>query len=185
MNSRRVEAEAVRDMVFDVAGRLDTTMGGPDLDHALGLTVPRRSLYFRHAAEKQMEFLKLFDAAAVSECYQRKESILPQQALALSNSEVTLRHARILARALHPKAADDAAFTVAAFERVLSRPPGDAEKAECVNFLKEQTDRHAKAGGSAVPLEPEGKNPAGDAALRARENLVHVLMNHHDFVTVR
>ena len=31
------------------------------------------SLYFRHAAEKQMEFLKLFDAASVTECYQRKD----------------------------------------------------------------------------------------------------------------
>src|SRR5262249_11146745 len=104
---------------------------------------------------------------------------------ALSNSEVTLRHARILARALHPKNADDAAFVVAAFERVLSRPPADAEKAECVNFLKEQTARHSQAQTTAAPLDPEGKTPAGDPALRARENLVHVLMNHHDFVTVR
>jgi hypothetical protein len=27
--------------------------------------------------------------------------------------------------------------------------------------------------------------PSDDPALRARENLVHVLMNHNDFVTVR
>jgi hypothetical protein len=27
--------------------------------------------------------------------------------------------------------------------------------------------------------------PAADAALRARENLVHVLLNHNDFLTVR
>jgi hypothetical protein len=185
MNSRRVEAEVVRDMVFFVAGRLDLTMGGPELDHDLGLTVPRRSLYFRHAAEKQMEFLKLFDAAAVTECYQRKESILPQQALALSNSEVTLRHARILARTLHPKNKEEAAFIVAAFERVLSRPPTEDEKTACLEFLKEQTARLTKAGGTVGPLDAEGKTPAGDPALRARENLVHVLMNHHDFVTVR
>jgi hypothetical protein len=185
MNSRRVEAEVVRDMVFFVAGRLDLTMGGPDIDHALGLTTPRRSLYFRHAAEKQMEFLKLFDAAAVTECYQRKESVLPQQALALSNSEVSLRHARILARSLHSKNKEDAAFIVAAFERVLSRPPTEDEKTACLDFLKEQTARLAKMGGTSAPLDPDGKMPAGEPALRARENLVHVLMNHHDFVTVR
>src|SRR5262249_37518236 len=69
MPSRRVEAEVVRDCVFYVAGRLDLTMGGPDVDHSLGLTVPRRSLYFQHAAEKQMEFLMLFDAPSVTECY--------------------------------------------------------------------------------------------------------------------
>src|SRR5205807_6735180 len=137
MPSRRLEAEAVRDCVFYVAGKLDLTPGGPDIDQAQGMTVPRRSLYFRHAAEKEMEFLKLFDAATVTECYQRKESILPQQALALANSELTRRHARLLARELAAKAAGPDAFTTAAYERVLSRPPAAAERAECVRFLAE------------------------------------------------
>jgi hypothetical protein len=186
MNSRRVEAEVVRDCVFHVAGRLDLTMGGPDLDHNLGLTLPRRSLYFRHAAEKQMEFLKLFDSAAVTECYRRKESILPQQALALANSDLVRRHARILARALATKAGADAdAFTTAAFERVLCRPPTAEEKKECAAFLKEQTERQAAAKLPPTPPDKDGLTPASDPALRARENLVHVLLNHHEFVTVR
>ena len=111
-------------------------MGGPDIDHQAGLTVPRRSLYFQHAAEKQMEFLQIFDAAGVTECYRRKESILPQQALALANSELSLRMARRLARSsrigpapIRPR------FVTAAFEQVLSRPPTDAERAECLRFL--------------------------------------------------
>jgi hypothetical protein len=182
---RRVEAEVVRDCVFYVSGRLDLTPGGPDIDQNLGLTVPRRSLYFRHAAEKQMEFLKLFDAPGVTECYQRKESILPQQALALVNSELTLRHARVLARELAAKGADPDAFTAAAYERVLSRPPTGAERAECVRFLEEQARRHAAAPTAPAPPDADGKAPAADPAQRARENLVHVLMNHHDFVTIR
>ena len=97
---RRAEAEVVRDCLFAVAGSLDSTMGGPAIDHQAGLTVPRRSLYFQHAAEKQMEFLQIFDAAGVTECYRRKESILPQQALALANSDLSLRQARRLARTL-------------------------------------------------------------------------------------
>ncbi len=186
MPTRRLEAEAVRDSVFYVAGKLDLTTGGPDIDQTQGLTVPRRSLYFRHAAEKQMEFLKLFDAAAVTECYQRKDSILPQQALALANSELTLKNSRILARALAAKCGDDAgAFAVAAYEGVLSRPPTPQEKDECVNFLKEQTARHAAAKTPAAALDAEGRVPATDPALHARENLVHVLLNHNDFVTVR
>jgi hypothetical protein len=186
MSSHRLEAEAVRDGLFYVAGRLDLTMGGPDLDHTQGMTAPRRSLYFRHAAEKQMEFLKLFDAASVTECYQRKESILPQQALALANSDLALRCARLTARALHPKAGtDDAAFTVAVFERVLSRPPTDEEKAACVSFLKEQTARHAAAKAPPAPPDADGLAPASDPALRAREGLALVLLNHHEFVTVR
>jgi Protein of unknown function (DUF1553)/Protein of unknown function (DUF1549) len=186
MPPRRVEAEVVRDCVFYVAGRLDLTPGGPDIDHTLGMTVPRRSLYFQHAAEKEMEFLKLFDSAAVTECYRRKESILPQQALALSNSELVTQHARITAHALAAKVGDDpAAFITAAFERVLSRPPTADEKAECGAFLAEQTRRHAETKAPPVPLDADGKAPASDPALRARENLMQVLFNHNDFVTVR
>jgi hypothetical protein len=175
MPSRRVEAEVVRDCIFYVAGRLDRTMGGPDIDYQLGLTVPRRSLYFRHAQEKQMEFLKIFDCAAVTECYQRKESVQPQQALALANSELTRTHAHVLAQTLAEKHADPVAFTTAAFEQVLARAPTGAELAECVAFL----NRQARPDGN-------GKVKAvGDPTLRARENLVHVLLNHNDFVTIR
>ena len=147
------------------------------------MTVPRRSLYFQHAAEKEMEFLKLFDSATVTECYQRKESILPQQALALSNSELVTRSARLVARDL--MAADNAAFTELAFERVLSRPPTANEMAACVAFLAEQTRRHAEAKAPPAPPDADGEAPAADPALRARENLIQVLFNHNDFVTVR
>lgn len=166
MSPRRLEAEAVRDCVFYVAGKLDPAMGGPDIPHAQGLTTPRRSIYFQHASEKQMEFLKLFDSAGVTECYQRKESVQPQQALALANSELTRTHARILAQAL--TAGDDAAFVTVAFERVLSRSPTDDEMTECSAYLKAR----ANSGGA-------------DAVLRSRESLIHVLLNHHEFVTVR
>jgi hypothetical protein len=178
-----LEAEAVRDCVFYVAGRLDLTRGGPEIDRSQGLTVPRRSLYFQHAAEKQMEFLHIFDGPDVVECYERRDSIMPQHALALANSELPLRHARLLARDLTNKRGGDfATFTVAAFEHVLSRPPTAEELAECVTFLKEQALR---LGTGKPAADADGRQPAADPALRARENLVHVLMNHHEFVTVR
>jgi hypothetical protein len=187
MPSRRVEAEVVRDCLFYVAGQLDLTMGGPEIDQNQGLTIPRRSVYFRHAAEKQMEFLKIFDCAAVTECYQRKESVLPQQALALANSEASLRQARLLARKLTATAGPDAtAFTRQAFERVLSRPPTAQEKSTCLAFLRQQERRHAQTKTlTEAGAGPEGKEPARDPVQRARENLVHVLLNHNDFVTIR
>ncbi|MFL5245031.1 MAG: DUF1549 and DUF1553 domain-containing protein [Gemmataceae bacterium] len=188
MPPHRIEAEVVRDSVFYVAGKLDLTTGGPDIDQKLGLTVPRRSLYFRHAAEKQMEFLKIFDSADVYECYRRKSSVMPQQALALINSELTLKYARLLARSMaaSKNADDDSQFTTAAFERVLSRPPTPQEQAECVLFLKERTSDYQKEKPQqAAASDLEGQQPASDPALRAKENLVHVLLNHHDFVTIR
>ncbi|HVJ80377.1 MAG TPA: DUF1553 domain-containing protein, partial [Planctomycetia bacterium] len=100
MNSRRMEAEAVRDSVLAIAGRLDRKMGGPDLDQQSGLTSFRRSLYYRHANEKQMLMLTTFDAAGVTECYRRNETIVPQQALALANGPLTRESSRLLEKPL-------------------------------------------------------------------------------------
>jgi hypothetical protein len=174
MNSRRLEAEEVRDCIFAVAGTLDLRIGGPDIPHEKGMTTPRRSIYFQHAAEKQMEFLKIFDAAAVTECYRRKDSIMPQQALALHNSDLVLNQARCIAQALNTTA-DPKAFIVAAFERVLSRAPNAEEQAECLSFIHERERRYTESKDGA----------SCDARSKARESLVHVLLNHSDFVTVR
>ena len=55
-------------------------------------------------------------------------------------------------------------FVKTAFERILSRPPSTTEAQECLRFL-------------AV---------GGEASLQRRyENLVLVLFNHNDFVTIR
>jgi hypothetical protein len=182
MPPRRLEAELVRDSVLFVAGRLNLTMSGPDIDQNEGLKVFRRSLYFRHAAEKEMEFLKLFDAASVTECYQRKESIVPQQALALANSELTIRMARLLARDLNSGHAADRQFVTALFERTLSRVPTSAELAECLAFLAEQTRQFPSGAG---PDDLDGRKPSSHPGLRAREGLAIVMLNHHEFVTIR
>jgi hypothetical protein len=185
---RRLDAEVIRDSLLAVAGKLDLTLGGPDIDFALGETVPRRSLYFRHAYEKQMKLLTLFDVASPTECYRRSESIVPQQALALANSAMGVSLARELAGDLRDEAAGDpTSFVERAFLAVLSREPTDKELATCSEFLSHQTARLAETdklspiGGTTEAPTP----PASDPAQRARENLVHVLMNHNDFVTIR
>jgi hypothetical protein len=192
-NARRMEAEAVRDATLFVAGSLDQTRGGPELDQSQGLSLPRRSLYFRASKEKKMEFLSLFDSANPVECYRRSESIAPQQALALANSTLSLAQARVLARklsdALGNVAVDEAAlrFIDAAFIRILCREPTADERAACLAFLIEQS----QALADTSTLKPFSAGPAASVApsadpqQRARENLVHVLFNHNDFVTVR
>jgi hypothetical protein len=172
MNPRRMEAEAVRDNVLAAAGSLEFGMGGPDLDPETGQTSGRRSLYFRHANEKRVTFLKMFDSPNVTSCYRRSESVVPQQALALANSKLALEQAKRLAASLEKEAnmsanghsATNDRFIDAAFARVLGREPTREEHGECSRFLAAQA-----------------RLPAG----RARADLVHVLFNHNDFVTVR
>jgi hypothetical protein len=186
---RRIEGEAIRDSVLYVAGALDLTQGGPELDHQKGLSTPRRSLYFRSAPEKQMVFLQLFDMAAPTECYERRESVVPQQALALANSELTVREARRLARRLFDDSSFNAAIYVAAvFESVLSRTPTIDEVEMCLGFLRQQTSRFGaepERFGATTADAADLSRPSANPAMRARENLVHVLLNHHEFVSIR
>jgi hypothetical protein len=186
---RRIEAEAIRDSVLYVTGALDLKQGGPDLDQHKGLSIPRRSLYFRSAPEKQMLFLQLFDMAAPTECYERRESVVPQQALALANSELTVREARRLARRLlGDERADPANYITAAFEHVLTRAPTGDELQMCLGFLDQQSSRFAAQpdgfGDTTADVADLAK-PSATPATRARENLIHVLLNHHEFVSIR
>jgi hypothetical protein len=186
MNPRRMESEAVRDSLLALAGRLDTTMGGPPVDEKLGLgEARRRSLYFQLSTEHRMLFLDIFDLASTNECYERRESVVPQQALALSNSVLALNQSRLLARSL--QAPEDSAFIRAAFEQVLCRPPTAEELTRCERFLAAQREL-LKTPAKLTPFPADAAAaipPAAEPAQRARENLVHVLFNHNDFVTIR
>ncbi|MBP88572.1 MAG: multidrug transporter [Planctomycetaceae bacterium] len=193
MNARRAEAEVVRDSVLHVAGALDLTMGGPELDENQGQTSCRRSIYFRHAKEKRMTMLKLFDGPGVMECYRRDESIVPQQALALANSPLAKTQTRRLAAALNGEVGGDdtpqvaEAFIAASFEQILTRLPTRAEVQACREFLSEQT-RLLADPSKLIPAavgEKASTAPADEPHLRARESLILVLLNHNDFVTVR
>jgi len=191
MNARRLEAEAVRDAIFFTAGNLDLTRGGPDIPFKLAAETPRRSIYFQHAYEKENQMLELFDSASVNECYRRSESILPQQALALANSDISLNGSRRVAKQLSELAAKSShtnrAFVQFAFEQILNRDPSAEEQIECEMFLAKQADLLRKPA-ELTPLAggpPATVPPSADPVQRARENLALVLYNHNDFITIR
>jgi hypothetical protein len=157
------------------------------------MTVGRRSIYFRNSKEKKMTFLDLFDRPNVVECYRRSESVVPQQALAMANSPLSLAQARLLAKTLSAESASEPnqeaeeKFITAAFEQVLARPPSAAETLECGKFLADQAQRFAdsKSLTQFATGTPSAVPAATDPHQRARENLVHVLLNHNDFLTIR
>jgi hypothetical protein len=190
MNQRRMEAEALRDSTLRVADALDLTMFGPELDENQALTLPRRGIYFTSCVERRVEFFEIFDGPSTAECYRRTETITPQQALAMANSSLTLSVARrvaaLLAEQLSARSTPRA-FIEAAFERVLSRPPTSAEMVACQDFL-ESRSRDSKDPKSQSTIASGGGNQTeatADPVRRARESLVHVLLNHNDFLTVR
>jgi hypothetical protein len=168
----RLEAEVIRDSLLTMAGTLDDARGGPSVPPAEQAASRRRSLYFFHSGVERNPLLKTFDAADVTECYQRDQSIVPQQALALANSALVRDMAAAIARRIGQGLADDAgdpAFLDAAFRLILGRSPAAAETAACAE---------AVAAWQALP-EPVATPTA------IRENLVWALLNHNDFVVLR
>jgi mono/diheme cytochrome c family protein len=173
---RRLEAEGVRDAILAVSGQLDRTQGGAEIDQNLALETKRRSIYLRSAPEKEAEFIKVFDGPSVTECYERKQSILPQQALAMANSKLALREARTLAASIYEALPEkNHVFTAIrnAFIATLTREPTTDEMTECVRFMASEQPVAGATPGASPTL------------LRRLENLVAVLINHHEFVTIR
>jgi hypothetical protein len=136
MNPSRMEAEVVRDGVLHLAGALDARFGGQELENTESETSMRRSLYFSCHPETggRSAMAAMFDAPEPTDCYRRTSSVLPQQALVLTNSKLVHDHSAALVRQIGLEAPD---FVTAAFEHVLSRAPSADELASCRAFLKD------------------------------------------------
>jgi len=189
MNSVQMEAEVVRDSILYLAGGLDAKMGGYPLANAETQKSPRRSLYFECHPEAggHGELTALFDPPDPNECYRRTRTVMPQQALALSNSELAHGQSRRLVERLSRPETDTAEFIMTAYEHVLSRSPGKEELSACATFLQKQDELFRSQ--SAEPSGQDAKRGEKEAeltpTLRARASLVHALFNHNDFVMVR
>ncbi len=109
MNSRKLEAEAVRDSILAVSGLLDLKMGGPAFQdfvvthpehsphyeyHLADLTDPklhRRSVYRFLARSKPQPWMATLDCADPSMLVEKRtQTITPLQALAQMNNQLTL-----------------------------------------------------------------------------------------------
>src|SRR5207247_1234442 len=107
---------------------------------------------------------------------------------------LTLAQARILAKKIKDSVADESAdgvsarrFIENAFLRILCRQPTDEEMNSCLEFLNDQaaalSDTKLLTAFSSGPAATVP--PSSEPMQRAYENLVHVLFNHNDFITVR
>jgi hypothetical protein len=163
----RLESQLLRDSLLSLAGALDSTMGGPSIPSNQQATSTRRSLYFVHSNNERNLFLTTFDDALVKDCYRREQSIVPQQALALSNSALALESAEKIALRITEIAPEEENFIRSAFRCVTAINPNEEELA-----------------ASAAAIAAWQKLP-GESKHSARVNFIWVLINHNDFVTLR
>ena len=155
MNRRKLEAEAIRDSVLFVAGKLDRTMGGPGYrafgfqdDHSPCYLYDqfdpdepqshRRSIYrliVRSAPDPFFESLDCADPSALVE--RRNETLTALQALAMLNNKFMVRMSEHFAERVEkgvPPGADWPAKTDMAFRLALGRSPTADEPPILVEF---------------------------------------------------
>ena len=176
MSVRRLEAEAVRDAMLAISGRLDPTMGGPSVAPPLtplmdGRGRPdqsgpidgdgRRSLYVNVRRNFLSPMLLAFDfPAPASTMGRRNVSNVPAQALTMLNDPFVIVMAKRWAdRLLADVSMTDEARVDAAFVAAFGRPPTVAERSEALAFV-------AKGGAAAWA------------------DLCHVLFNAKEFLFV-
>ena len=190
----RLEAEAVRDSVLAVAGRLNPRRGGPSVypplprsvldgqsrpgegwGHSDPAEAARRSIYVYSKRAIALPELELLDSPdTTSPCEQRPVSTTAPQALTFLNGAFTQEQSAHFAKRLCREAGKDAGDRIRlAFTLTLCRPPRAEELSMALKFLKEQERQIA---GEAVG------RPGEDAATRALAEFCLVLLNANEFV---
>ena len=155
-NRRKLEAEAVRDSILMVAGKLDLKMGGPSfqdfvvehpehsphyeyhLSDPEDVKTQRRAVYRFVVRSKPQPFLAALDCADPSLAVdKRNQSVTPQQALALLNNKLTLAMAKHFAERCEKLAKDDVGRVKAAFRLAVGREATEKEAEALAKHAKE------------------------------------------------
>ena len=151
-NLRRLDAEAIRDAMLSISGRLDPTLYGPSIPvhyaARRGLTEGdpnngpvdgdgRRSIYQEIRRNAHNPFLEVFDLPKPATTRgQRDTTNVPAQSLALLNSPFVIGQAAEWGRRLAEGEATSLDGRIAhMFVKVLARPPSEAERARVTDYL--------------------------------------------------
>ncbi len=154
----RLDAEAIRDSILTVSGRMDLSMYGkyePLTQSADGQWVidtedggrdNRRSLYTTQRRSGTHGFMLTFDAPPMDNgnMAQRFRSALPTQSLAMMNSKFVIASAGKLAERVHSEVGDDFEGRIhRTFELVYGRAPQVQELRLAHDAIEEASDEQA------------------------------------------
>lgn len=146
MNRRRLEAEAIRDAMLAVSGKLDRAMGGSFLATAnfnyVGEKDPnynilRRSLYLPVVRSSVFDFFQVFDFVEPSVPNgKRNSTVVAPQALYLMNNEFVRQQATAFAERIVQHSGDDREKIRFAYLWAWGRLPNDAEIQRATAYLQ-------------------------------------------------
>ena len=188
-NLRRLDAEAIRDAMLMISGRLDTTMYGPSVPvhyaARRGLTQGdpdngpvdgdgRRSIYQEIRRNAHNPFLEVFDLPKPATTRgQRDATNVPAQSLALLNSPLVIGQADEWGRRLadgEPTSVDGRITHM--FLKALTREPTETERGRVTQYV---SDVAADRGTSSELLLYDG---------RVWQDVAHSLFNLKEFIFI-
>ncbi len=136
MNRRRLDAEAIRDSLLAISGRLDGALGGTS---SSDLAAPRRTLYLQsvRTGPSANDFGRLFDRADPGSIVAgRGESIVAPQALFFLNDPFVSETARAMATRVKREGPGPMEERIRwLYSLVLSRPPTPGEGELGLQFM--------------------------------------------------
>ena len=186
MPLRRLEAEALRDSILAVAGRLDRSLGGQPvglearsdgLQLASGPGAQRRSVYLLSRRTWPSTFMGTFDFPNIdTTCIRRAPSATPLQSLTLMNSGFVFENAEAAARRLMDHIVgdeNDTRIAEAAYRLMLAREPTLEEGRLARDHLESQRQLHVRANATEQ-----------EAHAKSVESLAHMLIGSNEFLYV-
>ena len=180
-NVRRLQAEAIRDSLLFLSGRLDSKMYGPPVstyltDFMQGRGRPgqgpldgggRRSVYLSVRRNFLSPFMLAFDAPSPFNAVGRRTtSNVPSQALILMNDPFVVGQADLWAKRIRGQATETDERIRMLYEAAFSRMPSELEMDASLAFLASQAKLHGVPEDNDLPWK----------------DLVHAIINAKEFI---
>ena len=187
---QRLDAEALRDSILKISGRLDPTPFGPadkvnvqpdgEVTSQCTSAGCRRSIYMLQRRTTPLTILDTFDSPQLNpNCLKRSQSMATSQALQLWNSQLARESSRHFAGRVMDAVGSDLQNQVEqVYLAALSRWPTADEKETALREI-EQLDRHwSEHLEHQTPAEPKRSR----ARWLALATFCHAIMNSGEFI---
>ena len=137
-NRRRLDFESLRDRLLEVAGQLDTEVGGASEEITAGNGGSRRTLYAHIDRQNLPNLFRTFDFASPdAHSPERAHTLVPQQALFLMNGQLAERVAILLGNSTADAPSPEARVEQL-YQRILARKPTVGEVELALQFIGRQ-----------------------------------------------
>jgi hypothetical protein len=166
-NTKRLDAEQIRDAILTLCGELKPQVGGPSVDP----NQPCRTIYTKVYRNKRDPLLEVFDGPEnIASTPERNVTTTPLQSLLMMNSPWMISRSGAFASRVQREGKALEASIRLAYSYAYGQEPSDLQLSHAVAFVKSQAEK----------MGSDTKSPE----TQAMQDLCHVLLNSSQFLYV-